>query len=97
MLASNSAGRSNGEPVSPEIGQHWECRADDSPAKANAHREGTRARLYDQERRAVSAGLSARDIRQAMAPLGEKWDGVTKRFGAPPLLSFATAVESLLA
>jgi hypothetical protein len=39
--ASNSAGRNNGEPVSPEIVQRWECRAAVEPVKASASREGT--------------------------------------------------------
>src|SRR5215470_9962517 len=39
--ASNPAGRSEGEPISPEIAQRWECRAVSEPVKASVCREGT--------------------------------------------------------
>jgi hypothetical protein len=39
--ASNSAGCSKGQPVSPEIVQHREGQAGSEPAKASACREGT--------------------------------------------------------
>src|SRR5215468_1732506 len=39
--ASNPAGRSEGEPISPEIAQRRECRAVSEPVKASVCREGT--------------------------------------------------------
>jgi nitroreductase len=39
--ASNLAGRSKGEPVSPENAQRWECRADFGVGEGKRSREGT--------------------------------------------------------